>query len=178
MKNITNIQRLPELQVGDHVAVQNQTGPRPNKWEKTGLVVEKCDNRQYLVKLDGSGRCTLRNRRFLKKIEPVCADRPLTKPRLISGSDNAPKHMMNNEVMLENEMTNQQNTHQHNYPQDCAQDVPHMTQQECPDSPVHKAKQLVTDDEMPEPRRSARQPKPRRELSMTWKGKSYDYVET
>jgi hypothetical protein len=184
-RNILSIEKynehtktLPELQVGDHVAVQNQTGPRPNKWEKTGLVVEKCDNRQYLVKLDGSGRCTLRNRRFLKKIEPVCADRPLTKPRLISGSDNAPKHMINNEEMLENEMTNQQNTHQYNYPQDCAQDVPHMTQQECPDSPVHIAKKLVTDDEMPELRRSARQPKPRRELSMTWKGKSYDYVET
>ena len=68
---------LPELIVGDHVAVQNQAGPRPNKWEKTGIVVERGDNRQYMIRMDGSGRCTLRNRRFIKKIMPVCADAPL-----------------------------------------------------------------------------------------------------
>jgi hypothetical protein len=68
---------LQELVLGDHVAVQNQTGPRPNKWEKTGIVVEDSGNRQYVVHMDGSGRCTLRNRRYLKKIKPVCADTPL-----------------------------------------------------------------------------------------------------
>ena len=85
-RNIINIERynqhtrsLPELHVGDAVAVQNQTGPRPNKWEKTGVIVEKLDHRQYVVRMDGSGRCTLRNRRFLKTIQPVCADMPLAK---------------------------------------------------------------------------------------------------
>ena len=83
-RNIVNMERynehtryLPELHVGDAVAVQNQTGPRPNKWEKTGVIVESSGHRQYVVRMDGSGRCTLRNRRFLKKIQPVCADVPV-----------------------------------------------------------------------------------------------------
>ena len=87
-RNIMNIERynehtrvLPELSVGDNVSVQNQTGPRPNRWEKTGIIVEKCANRQYVIRMDGSGRCTLRNRRFLKKIQPVCADPPMQIPK-------------------------------------------------------------------------------------------------
>ena len=32
--------RLPPLTVGDNVRIQNQTGPQPTKWEKTGLVIE------------------------------------------------------------------------------------------------------------------------------------------
>jgi hypothetical protein len=68
---------LADLELGNHVAVQNQTGPRANKWEKTGTVVEKEGNRQYIIRMDGSGRCSLRNRRFLKRIQPMCADLPL-----------------------------------------------------------------------------------------------------
>ncbi|GFN83680.1 Pol polyprotein [Plakobranchus ocellatus] len=31
---------LPPLTVGDSVRIQNQTGPHPTKWDKTGTVVE------------------------------------------------------------------------------------------------------------------------------------------
>ncbi|GFO26059.1 transcription factor iiib 90 kda subunit [Plakobranchus ocellatus] len=31
---------LPPLTVGDSVRIQNQTGPQPTKWDKTGIVVE------------------------------------------------------------------------------------------------------------------------------------------
>ncbi len=58
---------LPQLQMGDTVSIQNQTGNRPTKWEKTGTVVEVRDHNKYIVKVDGSGRLTMRNRRFLKK---------------------------------------------------------------------------------------------------------------
>ena len=68
---------LPELNVNDHVAVQNQHGSHSRRWSKTGKVVEKHDNRQYTVRMDGSRRVTLRNRKFLKQIKPVCADPPL-----------------------------------------------------------------------------------------------------
>jgi len=68
---------LPQLSAGDYVAVQNQTGSHPNRWDKTGCITEVNDHGQYTVRLDGSGRCTLRNRRFLRQIQPVCADRPL-----------------------------------------------------------------------------------------------------
>ena len=55
---------------GTVVLVQNQVGPSANKWDKSGLVVADCGNSQYRVKLDGSGRITLRNRAFLKRIVP------------------------------------------------------------------------------------------------------------
>ena len=61
---------LKPLKVGDTVLIQNQTGPKPNKWDKTGMVVEKMMNDQYRIKTDGSGRVTLRNRRFLRPFTP------------------------------------------------------------------------------------------------------------
>ena len=68
--------RLPPLEVGDFVRVQNQTGPHPNKWDRTGSVVEVRQHDQYVVKIDGSGRVSARNRRFLRKFYPVHGDRP------------------------------------------------------------------------------------------------------
>ena len=62
---------LPPLTVGDHVRIQNQTGPHPTKWDKTGIVVEVRQFDQYVVKVDGSGRVTLRNRKFLRKYVPA-----------------------------------------------------------------------------------------------------------
>ena len=56
------------IPIGDTVAVQNQTGRFPKKWDKTGTVVENNEYDKVLVKLDGSGRLTTRNRRFVKKI--------------------------------------------------------------------------------------------------------------
>ena len=51
---------LPPLEVGDLVRVQNQFGNAPRKWDKTGKVVEVRQHNQYVVKIDGSGRATLR----------------------------------------------------------------------------------------------------------------------
>ena len=61
---------LQPLCIGDTVFIQNQCGLYPKKWDKTGSVVEVKKNDQYVVKVDGSGRLTLRNRRFLRKYEP------------------------------------------------------------------------------------------------------------
>ena len=63
--------RLPPLKVGDKVRIQNQTGPHPTKWDKTGTVIEVRQYDQYIVKVDGSGRATLRNRKFLRKYTPA-----------------------------------------------------------------------------------------------------------
>ena len=62
--------KLPPLKVGDSVWVQNQTGKDPNKWDKTAIVVEVRQFDQYVVKIDGSQRMTVRNRKFLRKLEP------------------------------------------------------------------------------------------------------------
>ena len=63
---------LPSLREGDNVFIQNQnkSSGRPNKWDRQGIVIAIKDNDQYLVKVAGSGRLTLRNRRFLRKILP------------------------------------------------------------------------------------------------------------
>ena len=62
-----NTRELPPLSIGDTVFVQNQSGNYPNRWEKTGTIVEVKSHDQYSVKVDGSGRVTLRNRKFLRK---------------------------------------------------------------------------------------------------------------
>ncbi len=63
---------LDQLNVGDCVQIQNQTGNHPKRWFNTGVVGEALPNRQYNVVVDGSRRISLRNRRFLKKIDPIC----------------------------------------------------------------------------------------------------------
>jgi len=61
---------LPPLRHGDKVFIQNQEGNHPKKWDRSGTVVECRTNDQYIVKVDGTGRLTLRNRRFLRRFEP------------------------------------------------------------------------------------------------------------
>ena len=63
--------QLPPLAVGDHVRVQNQVGNNPTKWDRTGQVTEVHQYDQYTVRIDGSRRPTLRNRKFLRKFTPL-----------------------------------------------------------------------------------------------------------
>ena len=82
--------RLPVLRIGDNVRVQNQTGNFPLKWDKTGIIIEVRQFDQYLVKIDGSGRITLWNRKCLRKYLPV---QPTVPTRLIAddmNTDNQP----------------------------------------------------------------------------------------
>ena len=64
-----NTKQLPPLRVGDHVRIQNQVGKEPLRWDKTGIVVEVRQHDQYVIRVDGSGRVTLRNRKFLRKFQ-------------------------------------------------------------------------------------------------------------
>ena len=71
LENLSEHSRpLTPLKPGDHVLIQNQSGRFPNKWDKSGTIVEARGNDQYAVKVAGSGRLTLRNRRFLRRYEP------------------------------------------------------------------------------------------------------------
>ena len=47
-----HIKVLPELAVADNVRIQNQVGPKPLKWDKTGRVVEVHQHDQYVIKVD------------------------------------------------------------------------------------------------------------------------------
>lgn len=64
--------QFDQLTIGDTVQLQNQTGNHPTKWHNTGVITEALPHRQYRIVIDGSRRATLRNRRFLKKIDPFC----------------------------------------------------------------------------------------------------------
>ena len=57
---------LSELEFGCVVQVQNQAGPHANKWDLSGVVVELLGHDSYTVRMDGTGRLSKRNRRFLK----------------------------------------------------------------------------------------------------------------
>ena len=59
---------LQPLPVGSKVLVQNRGSYRKGKWDRSGKIMEVLPNRQYHVKLDGSGRVTLQNRRFIREV--------------------------------------------------------------------------------------------------------------
>ena len=68
--------QLPPLKVGHYVWVQNQIGNHPTKWDNTGVVVEVRQYDQYIIRMDGSGRVTVRNRKFLRQYIPVHSHGP------------------------------------------------------------------------------------------------------
>ena len=74
----SHARQLPQLQTGERVFIQNQTGPHPNKWDRSGVVLEPLGHDQYSVKVDGTGRVTKRNRRFLRQYTlPATTSTPL-----------------------------------------------------------------------------------------------------
>ena len=81
---------LPPLEVGDNVMVQNQ---RDKRWSRSGVIAEKLDNRQYHIRMDGSGRLSLQNRRFIKKIL-----KPQLQPPIIPSASIPPPEATNDEV--------------------------------------------------------------------------------
>ena len=62
---------LRPLLLGEKVFLQNQHGSSPTKWDRSGIVVEALSHDQYRIKVDGSGRLALRNRRFLRAYTPA-----------------------------------------------------------------------------------------------------------
>ena len=62
----------PALEPGQNVYIQNQRGPgkASKQWDRSGVVLENKGFDKYSVKVDGSGRVTDRNRRFLRAFKP------------------------------------------------------------------------------------------------------------
>ena len=61
-----------------HVVISEH--PSQDKWDRTGVVVEVLPYDQYRVKVDGSGRVSLRNRQFLRKLGEGAGTCPPTQP--------------------------------------------------------------------------------------------------
>ena len=84
---------LRPLAIGETVFIQNQRGTHPNKWDRSGVVVESPGHDQYRVKVHGSGRLTLRNRRFLRAYTPATPSIPwqhVASPQPATGAEHCP----------------------------------------------------------------------------------------
>ena len=66
-----NTKDLTPLPKGGNVFLQILMGSDPIRWERIGKIVECKEYDQYLVKVDGTGRTTLRNRKHLMKFQPI-----------------------------------------------------------------------------------------------------------
>ena len=71
---------LSSLSIGDTVVILDPTSHKKRKWIRTGTIVEILPFRQYRIKMHGSGRVCLRNRRFLKPIGPINHSYPHISP--------------------------------------------------------------------------------------------------
>ena len=100
--------------------------PNPTKWDKTGVVLENKPNSQVLVRVDGSRRTTLRNRRFVRPLDPDVrrhasrntGETPVAVPRQDDCDDRVEKNFYQNEdyasvVRDENSEENQNNNNSH-----------------------------------------------------------------
>ena len=104
VRNCENLEahskELQPLREGDSVFIQNQdpSSRRSKKWDRQGIVVTTGEHDQYLVRVAGTGRLTLRNRRFLRRFQeesstlnmpmPQTVSRPIT--RLVSNKEGSP----------------------------------------------------------------------------------------
>ena len=65
VKTIENLSKhtkqLPPLWIGDHIFEQNWLSNAPGKWDCSGVILESKEHDQYVVKIAGTGRLTLRN---------------------------------------------------------------------------------------------------------------------
>jgi hypothetical protein len=68
------------LSVGDRCFVQNGAGNHPKRWDRTGTVTEVLDHHKYCLKIDGSGRVTTRNRKYLRRFVPVSTNITMPAP--------------------------------------------------------------------------------------------------
>ena len=57
-------------------AYRTRWDPTPLKWDNTGVVVDVRQFEQYVIRVYGSGRVTLQNRKFLRQYVPVYPRHP------------------------------------------------------------------------------------------------------
>ena len=83
------IHKFLPLQTGDTVAIQS---PLNQRWNKTGKIITPLPDHQYGIRVDGSGRITLRNSCFLRKCDLKPAPTPIPSETVgpITPSSNTP----------------------------------------------------------------------------------------
>ena len=183
--------QLAPLRVGDSVQVQNQHGSMPRRWHTTGKIVEVLDHQQYRVRVDGSNRITLRNRRFLRSILPVVDSHssPPIPPTEISVDRNIAPEVSQHELNLPS--TPSAPTPGSSSPvrvPSAPTLIPPASSPPLPaERPVQPAQQPTlpqrpqdppsVESPPPAPRRSSRISRPKRDLSPVMRGKTHGYSD-
>ena len=109
--------QLPPLKTGDKCFIQNQHGNGPKKWDRTGIVMNNLDHNQHVVKVDGSGRLTTRNRRYLRKLTPATTNiefaSPITTPATTISKQTTEAHLESPETNINVPQMHLQVPHDH-----------------------------------------------------------------
>ena len=155
---------LPSLNNGDCVSIQNQSGPRAKKWDRTGMIVETLPHQQYRVRVHGSGRITLRNRQFLRRITPLQQAPSIPMPNI---EDDTPPEPLNETQDIQGPDMSYDDNIEHSF-NDLLTPLPSSTDAPPPDA--HADHSAVVPRPGPEPgiasapvlRRSSRPAKPNR----------------
>ena len=101
---------LPLLQADDTVAIQS---PLDHRWNMTGKIISALPDHQYRIRVNGSGRITLRNNCFLRKckFKPTPTPIPSATPGPINPTSNAPLTSSSNGTCTAMEPPTKQATH-------------------------------------------------------------------
>ena len=164
---------LRPLAIGARVFLQNQKGASSTKWDRSGTVGDVPGYDQYRVKVDGSGRLTLRNRRFLRAYTPATpstqqspAESPL--PTSSAERQHSKPHLRSTVVPPHPEDTSQ---HQQTSPRDTPiagptpidshpdQELLSVLPPAIPNIPLAPASQSPPSNQPPRPSRERRPPK-------------------
>jgi len=100
---------LPALAIGDRCYIQNQTGNYPRRWDRSVTGVESHGYNSYTVKVDGTGRVTRRNRKYLRRFLPASPTISPNAPTSIKHIDNQLKSVRRSLIRLINHRTSQLN---------------------------------------------------------------------
>ena len=140
---------LPPLETGDRCFIQNQSGNAPKKWDRTGTIINNLPHDQHVVKVDGSGRLTTRNRRYLRKFTSASpniefaspattqpfATQPVTpKPTTVTAPEPYSPKLIKPQTPIAPDKTRDKPQIYTQVPQNPS--VPHMTPDMTPDSPI------------------------------------------
>ena len=69
------------------VLIQNQKGTsiQAKRWDRSGVALEVSKFDKYVVRVEGTDRIKMRNRRFLRKAEPYQSRQPGPGPEIVKG---------------------------------------------------------------------------------------------
>lgn len=80
----SSTRNLATLDIGEHVLIYNTNHHSTGRWDREGTIVQVLPYRQYKIKIKGSGRIVLRNRKFIKPVNATGQPSIIPSPSITS----------------------------------------------------------------------------------------------